>query len=92
MPKYMIEVSHEGTKESCERAVETFLATGSHFMTNANWGCPDEVHKAWIIAELDNKEDALNIVPPVFRKDTKVVLLQNFSPTNIAETIEQHKD
>ncbi len=94
MPKYLIEVSHEGTKEAiaCERAVAVFLSTGSHFLANADWGCADEVHKAWIIAEMDSREDALTIVPPAFRRDARVILLENFSPSNTAETIAQHKD
>lgn len=92
MPKFLIEVPHGETKEACERAIQTFLATGSHFMTNADWGCMDNVHKAWIIAELGSKQEALNILPPLFRKDATVVLLENFSPANIAETLEQHED
>lgn len=91
MPKYLIEVPHGATKGACERAVESFLSTGSHFMTNAHWGCADHVHKAWIIAELDSKQDAINILPPAFRKDATVVLVENFSPAKSAEIIEQHK-
>lgn len=30
-----MEVRHENKKESCDRAVKAFLATGSHFMTRA---------------------------------------------------------
>jgi hypothetical protein len=38
MPRFLIEVIHENRKESCDQAVRAFLATGSHFMTNADWG------------------------------------------------------
>lgn len=92
MPKYLIEVPHGETKEACERAVRTFMTTGSHFVTNADWGCHDDVHKAWITAEVDSKQEALNILPPAFRKDATVVLLANFSPQDFAENIDQHKD
>lgn len=92
MPKYLIEVPHGETKEACERAVKVFMGTGSHFVTNADWGCADNVHKAWIIAELDNKQEALNILPPLFRKDATVTLLENYSPADFNEAIELHKD
>ena len=91
MPKFLIEVPHGETKEACERAVEIFMRTGSHFVTNAEWGCSDNVHKAWIIAEMDSNQDAINILPPAFRKDATVVQLENFSPGNLAETIGKHK-
>ena len=90
MPKFLIEVPHGETKEACERAVAVFLATGSHFVANAEWGCSDNVHKAWIIAELDNKQEAVSILPPAFRKDTTVVQLENYSPTDAKEIIEKH--
>lgn len=91
MPRYLIEVPHGETKEACEQAIQTFLATGSHFMTNADWGCHDNVHKAWIIAELESKQEALNILPPNFRKDASVTLLANFSPEDI-DLLKQHRD
>ncbi len=79
MPRFLIEVSHLNKREECERAVKIFMATGSHFVTHADWGCSDGVHKAWIIAELGSKEEALSIVPPAFRRHAKVTALQNFS-------------
>lgn len=91
MPRFLIEVSHEADKTACDRAVAAFLETGSHFMTHADWGCPDDEHKAWITVEIDSKEEALNLVPPAFRADTKIITLQNFSMDNIDENIAQHK-
>jgi hypothetical protein len=79
MPRFLIEVPHDGTKESCDLAVREFLGTGSHFVTNADWGCSDEVHKAWFIAELDSKEDALLLLPPAFRRNATVVTLEKFT-------------
>lgn len=83
MTKYLIEVSHEAKKSACVRAVQTFYRTGSHFLTHADWGCPDDEHKAWITVEVDSKEDAMRIVPPEFRQDTRVIELQNFDPSEI---------
>ena len=90
MTRFLIEVPHEASKEACEQAVRTFLATGSHFMTNADWGCPDKEHKAWFTVEVDSREEALSILPPNFRKDARVITLQRFTVNDIGEIISQH--
>lgn len=83
MPKYLIEVSHEAKKSACVQAVNAFYRTGSHFLTHADFGCPDDEHKAWITVEVDTKEDAMRIVPPEFRRDTRVITLQSFDAENV---------
>ncbi len=90
MPRYLIEVSHENSKEACDRAVQAFLATGSHFMTHADWGCSDNEHKAWIIVEMDSKSEALNLVPPSFRANAKVIALENFSMKSKDRMLGEH--
>ena len=83
MTKYLIEVSHEPQKSACRRAVKTFYRTGSHFLTHSDWGCADDEHKAWITVEVDSKEDAMLIVPPEYRNDTRIITLQNFDPEEV---------
>jgi len=78
LPRYLIEVPHEPTKQACERAVSAFYRTGSHFMTHADWGCDDDVHKAWITVELDSKEEAMMILPTEFRRHARIIALQTF--------------
>ncbi len=90
MARFLIEVSHEPEPLACHRAVEVFLRTGSHFLTRADWGCKDGVHKAWMIVELDSKSDALNIVPPDFRSQATVVQLNTFSLEQIEELRRHH--
>ena len=92
MTRFLIEVPHEGTKEACERAVQYFLMTGSHFMTNADWGCDDGEHKAWFILEIESKDAARSILPPEFRKDAKIVSLKKFTLSDIPKTISQHSN
>ncbi|MBI3159858.1 MAG: hypothetical protein HYZ26_09700 [Chloroflexi bacterium] len=92
MPRFLIEVVHENSKEACERAVRAFLNTGSHFVTNADWGCSDEVHKAWITVDVDSKEQALSLLPPPFRKDAVVISLQKFTLEELDMTFQQHQD
>jgi hypothetical protein len=48
MGKFFIEVPHEGEAVACAKAVRVLLTTGSHFLTNADWGCFDGEHKAWV--------------------------------------------
>jgi len=78
MPKYLIEVKHDATKAACDEAIKVFLDTGSHFLANADWGCMDDEHKAWFFLEIDNKDMALSIVPPTFRKQARVIELTRF--------------
>ena len=79
MPRFLIEVPHEAQKDACTRAVNAFLKSGSHFMTNADWGCSDNEHSAWIIIEVDDKNEARNAIPQEFRADAKIVALEKFT-------------
>ena len=71
MSRFLIEGPHEANKQSYERAVQTFLDTGCHFMIHADWGCPDDEHKAWFTLEMDCKEEAISILPPHFTEECK---------------------
>lgn len=79
MKKYLIEVAHEADKKACEEAIRVFINTGSHFMTNADWGCMDGEHKAWIILDLENKSEALKILPPAIRRNARIIELTRFT-------------
>jgi len=92
MTRFLIEVPHENKKEACDRAVRLFLETGSHFMTNADWGCSDDVHKAWFIMDADSKEEARAILPLLFRQTATIIALQKFRTEDIDETTKKHKD
>jgi hypothetical protein len=92
MTRFLIEVPHENKKEACERAVRVFSETGSHFMTNADWGCADDEHKAWIIVDLDSKDEARALLPPLFRPRAKITTLQKFTMEEVDQSIEQHED
>jgi hypothetical protein len=92
MPKFFIEVPHEGDMISCAKAIRVFLETGSHFLTNAEWGCKDGEHKAWFIIEVDSKEEARNVVPNAFRRDAKVTLLSRFTMKDIEGMLSHHEN
>ncbi len=88
--RFLIEVAHEGTPIACARAAEVFLRTGSHLLTHADWGCMDGEHKAWIVADVDSKDDAMNIVPPAFRSEARIVRLNAFTMNDV-ENLRHHK-
>jgi len=75
---------------ACARAVEVFLKSGSHFLSNADWGCKDGVHKAWLLVEIDSKDEARSIVPPAFRPQTKIVQLNAFTIKDIEDILRHH--
>jgi hypothetical protein len=88
MDTYLIEVPHEATEAACVNAVKIFLETGSHFLVNADWGCEDGEHKAWMLVDVDSKEQALRIIPPALRVDAKITKLRKFTRKDINEYLE----
>jgi nicotinate-nucleotide pyrophosphorylase len=49
----------------------------------------DGEHTAWIIVEVDSKEQARCILPPAFRSQAKIVALNKFTMEQIDEMISQ---
>lgn len=91
MPKYLVEVAHGPERLNCIRAIQILLSTGNHFLTNAEWGCHDGVHKAWFIIEVENKNDAMMIIPPLYRGDTRITQLERFTIRDVEEMLSEHK-
>ncbi len=91
MPKFLIEVPHEAEPVACLRAIKVLQETGSHYLTNADYGCHDGVHKAWIVMEVDDKEAARNILPPVYRPRATVIALNKFSASEVDELLAYHQ-
>jgi hypothetical protein len=91
MPKFLIEVPHEADAVACARAVKIFLSSGSHFLTNAEWGCFDGDHHCWMMVDVDDKRDAVGIVPPGFRAQARIVQLNRFSLEKINAFLQQHE-
>lgn len=90
MQRYLIQVEHKPDITACLKVVEVFLKTGSHFLTNADWGCKDGEHKAWIIVDSEVVEDVQRIVPPEFRSQTKIIKLNKFTMEEIEELRSHH--
>jgi hypothetical protein len=91
MSRFLIEVPHSVEARACAQEVHVFLSTGSHFLSHADWGCMDGVHSAWLIVEVDNKEEARMVVPPQFRSQAKIVALNKFDLQQIEAMVAQQK-
>lgn len=91
MAKFLIEVPHEAEKVACLRAIQILLQTGSHYLTNAEFGCYDGVHKAWVIVDVDSKEEARAILPPMYRSHADIVCLSRFNLDEVEEMLRHHQ-
>ena len=91
MTDFLIEVPHGDDKISCIKAMQVFVNSGSHFLANADWGCADNEHKAWMIVNVANKEVALQIVPPLYRHDTKITKLFKMNRKEVEYYVKEHK-
>ena len=93
MNKYLIEVSQSSYKISNMRAAYIFKRSGSHFVTHAEWGYLDGEYKAWLVAETENKREAMRILPSAYRQSAKIILLKKFSRTSTDDKLTGfHKD
>jgi hypothetical protein len=81
MTRLLIEAPHKGDQASCDLAAKIFISSGSHFLTNAEWGCKEGYHNAWLFVEAENKTEAKRILPPAYREGAKII-----------ETIQYTKD
>lgn len=90
MHRFLIEVPHPEDEFHCARVVRTFLNTGSHYLTNADWGCEDGQHKAWMIVEAADREEARWIVPPPLRSQAHVIKLSRFTREEIDKVLEHY--
>jgi hypothetical protein len=90
MARFLIEVPHEPDSVACQKAAQIFYATGSHFMTHADFGCADGEHKGWLTVEVDTRAEALRVVPPALRPRARIVRLSKFSMTHFGEMLREH--
>ncbi len=88
MERFLIEVTHEAEEKACVRCLQVLFTTGSHYLTNADFGCEDGVHTGWLIVEVETKEEARCILPPLYRAEAKIVQLRKLK--DFGKLLEQH--
>ena len=78
-------VTGEGVFLTLRKAAELIL-----LKLNTDWGCKDGVHKAWVVVDVDSKEDALHALPPPYRGAATIVKLNQFTMEDMDELMEHH--
>jgi len=91
MARFLVEVPHEGETVACARAVKLLLETGSHFLTHADFGCMDGDHRAWIVVECDNKNEARMMLPTNYRANARIIGLNKFTLEEMQDLLKSHK-
>ena len=91
MARFLIEVPHENSKQACDRAGRIFMESGFHFRTNADWGCSDDVHKAWFFVDVESKEDARALLPSLLRQRARIIAVERFRIEDAGEITSQHQ-
>jgi len=91
MGRFLIEVEHEAEEVACARAAKILIESGSHFLTHADFGCYDGEHKAWIVVEVDSKEEARHMLPPAYRRNARIVGLNRFTIDELDGLLGRHK-
>ena len=87
MPRFLIEIPHVDDSEGCVKALRAIEEMGSHFITEADWGCMAGTHSGYLIADLDSAEEARQVVPPEFRPDARIVQLNRFTREQIRSMV-----
>ncbi len=89
MPRFMVESSHEPEPSSepgppvCLRALDAAVAQGSHYITNAWFGCESGIHKAWVFIDAEDNEEARRAVPAPARAMAVIVQVRQYTPDEI---------
>ncbi len=84
MSRFLIELTHEDEHTACLKALRAIERYGAHLLTAMDWGCKVGTHSGWLIAEVDNRDEAARLVPPEFRKEARIVELNKFTREEIA--------
>ena len=85
-------MTHSDEHTACVRALRAIEQYGSHFVTQANWGCKAGIHCGWLIVEVDNDKEAMQLVPPELRGEARIVALNQFTKEDIADLISGLED
>lgn len=85
MPRFLIETTHDADPKACALSLQAAQERGSHYLTNAFWGCEDDVHKAWVFVDAEDRADALRMVPVGSRLEATAVYVRQYTPDQIRD-------
>jgi hypothetical protein len=79
--RFLVESPHEPGE--CKKIVKNVYAQG--YLYHCDWGCEGGVHKAWVIIEAENADQALWVVPPILRVNAKATKIVKFEPDKVRD-------
>lgn len=79
MDRFLVEIPHDSDEASCNAAIKIFAESGSHYLTNADFGCEDGVHDAWLVIEAADHDEARLVAPPQYRNGTRVTRVVRYT-------------
>jgi hypothetical protein len=82
MDRFLVEIPHASDTASCNAAIKFFAESGSHYLTNADFGCEDGVHNAWLFVEAVDHDEAHLVAPPQYRDRTRVTRVKRYTWTD----------
>ena len=91
MANYLIEIPHSGNVIECRQVIKLFVTSGSHLLANAQWGCKDGVHKAWFIGDFESKDQALQVIPPLLKRNANIIELVKFNLDDVEKFVDLEK-
>jgi len=92
MPRYLIELTHEDEYQGCVKTLKSIEKYGAHLLTHLDWGCKAGTHSGWLIVEVGSRGEVIQMVPPVFRQEVRVVELNKFTRDDISSLVSDLKD
>ncbi len=88
---HFIEIPHSENRVECLHAIQVFLDSGSHFLSNLQRGYDDGKHKAWLMVDMDNKEEVRQIIPPLYRDQAKITKLTRYTKDKMVDSLKIQK-
>ncbi len=92
MARFLIEIAHDPQNPGCDRTVADFMRSSAKELQNAEWGCHDNEHKAWLVLDLKNRQEAEAIIPEKYRGRAKIIELTKMLESNQEAMQAHHKN
>jgi hypothetical protein len=79
---YLIVSSHRPGE--CSKAIDAVAALDPAELGQWNWGCSSGDHTGYLMAEAENQQAALILVPETLRSRARVIKLDKYSPAMLS--------
>ena len=80
MDRFLIETTHQ--EQVCLEIIQLLNAQG--YLWHFDWGCVGGVHTGWAVIEAENEAQARLAVPPLVRRQARVIKVTKFDTATFA--------